>query len=211
MYSNEWMFPLLKPSDQLFHSPASFNVISIAGIHRRMEPVSFYRGAEDSCPNILSIACPKIKGFCPHITWFILAWKWLFEKFQGSCSPCPPPPPPPRTPMLASTLQTLVCIQFEYIIKVPYLIDILGINLHLTFFWGGGEGEYKSPIACGFSLIVLILFLQWHFLNGLAISVCFYVSDKQILALFAYISYHAAEPWEKIVVFNIGLSCIWNS
>ena len=27
------MFLLLKPSDQPFHSPASFNVISITGIH----------------------------------------------------------------------------------------------------------------------------------------------------------------------------------
>jgi len=33
MYSNEWIFLLPKPSDQPFHSPAFFNVISIAGIH----------------------------------------------------------------------------------------------------------------------------------------------------------------------------------
>ena len=32
-FSNLWMFLVLMPSDQPFHSPASFNVISIAGIH----------------------------------------------------------------------------------------------------------------------------------------------------------------------------------
>ena len=37
--------------------------------HKRTGPVSF-RGAEVSCPNILSIDCPKIKWFCPNITWF---------------------------------------------------------------------------------------------------------------------------------------------
>ena len=30
---SKWMFLQPKPSDQPFHSPASFNVISIAGIH----------------------------------------------------------------------------------------------------------------------------------------------------------------------------------
>ena len=44
--------------------------------HGRTGPISF-RGAEFSCPNIFSIACPKIKWFCPNITWF----------------PLPPPPP----------------------------------------------------------------------------------------------------------------------
>ena len=29
----KWMFHLLTPSDQPFHSPASFNVIFIAGMH----------------------------------------------------------------------------------------------------------------------------------------------------------------------------------
>ena len=38
--------------------------------HRRMGPVSF-RGAEVNCPNIFSIACPKIKWFCPNITCFL--------------------------------------------------------------------------------------------------------------------------------------------
>ena len=58
--------------------------------HRRTGPV-WFRGAEVSCPNIFSIACPKIKWFCPNITWF-LARIWLFEKFQGGSSRPPPPP-----------------------------------------------------------------------------------------------------------------------
>ena len=37
----------------------------------------------------LSIACPKIKWFCPNITLFF-AREWLFETFQGGCSPPPP-------------------------------------------------------------------------------------------------------------------------
>ena len=60
--------------------------------HRRTGPVSF-RGAEVSCPNIFSIACPKIQWFCPNITWFF-ARIWLFSKFQGGATA-----PPPRTPM----------------------------------------------------------------------------------------------------------------
>ena len=39
--------------------------------HRRTGPVPF-RGAEVSGPNILSIACPKIKWFCPNITLFFI-------------------------------------------------------------------------------------------------------------------------------------------
>ena len=30
---------------------------------------------EASCPNIFSIACPKIKLFCPNITWVFFARK----------------------------------------------------------------------------------------------------------------------------------------
>ena len=37
-------------------------------------------GAEVSYPNIFSIACTKMKWFCPNITWSF-ARKWLFEKF----------------------------------------------------------------------------------------------------------------------------------
>ena len=33
MYSNQRMFLLLMPSDEPFHSPASFNMISVVGIH----------------------------------------------------------------------------------------------------------------------------------------------------------------------------------
>ena len=39
-----------------------------SGRHRRTGPVSFIGGAEVSGPNIFSIACPKIKWFCPNIT-----------------------------------------------------------------------------------------------------------------------------------------------
>ena len=56
--------------------------------HRRTGPVSF-RGAEVSCPNILSIACPKIKWFCPNITHF-LPENCYFDISRG----LQPPPPP---------------------------------------------------------------------------------------------------------------------
>ena len=47
---------------------------------------------------ILSIGCPKIKWFCPNITF--LGREWLLEKFGGGGGhPPPPPPPPPRTPV----------------------------------------------------------------------------------------------------------------
>ena len=58
--------------------------IDLAWRHRRMGPVLF-RGAEVSCPNIFSIACPKIKWFCPNIT-------WENGYLKNSRSPQPPPP-----------------------------------------------------------------------------------------------------------------------
>ena len=66
---------------------------------RRTWPVSF-RGAEVSCPNILSIACPKIKWFCPNITWFFNPNMAIWKILGGAAAP-PSPPPPPRTPMEA--------------------------------------------------------------------------------------------------------------
>ena len=64
--------------------------------YRRIYGTSFVRGADEvSCPNILSIACPKIKWFCPNITW-LFARKWLFEKFGGGGGLRAAPP---RTPM----------------------------------------------------------------------------------------------------------------
>ena len=73
-------------------------------LHRRTGPFSF-RGAEVSCPNIFYIACPKIKWFCPNMTWFFfLTRKWLFEKFQRAAVPPPPHRPPLRTPMQSSAM-----------------------------------------------------------------------------------------------------------
>ena len=63
--------------------------------HRHTGPVSF-RGAEVSCPNILSIACPKIKWFCPNITWFFFfcpkmaIWKILGGGGGGAAATPPP-------------------------------------------------------------------------------------------------------------------------
>ena len=54
---------------------------------RRTGPVSF-RGAEVSWPNILSIACPKIKCFFRNITWFSFGPNMAIWKIIG--------PPPPR-------------------------------------------------------------------------------------------------------------------
>ena len=50
--------------------------------HKRTGQVSF-RGAEVSCPNILSIACTKLSGFVRILPDFVLARKLLFEKFGG--------------------------------------------------------------------------------------------------------------------------------
>ena len=41
-----------------------------------------------------SIACTKIKWFCPNITWFL---KWLFENSSGVAAPPPPQPHGPYT------------------------------------------------------------------------------------------------------------------
>ena len=61
--------------------------------HRRTGPVSF-RGAEVSCPHILSIACPKINWFCPNITWFFFLPENGYLKISRGLQP--PAPPPPR-------------------------------------------------------------------------------------------------------------------
>ena len=64
---------------------------------RRTGPVSF-RGAEVSCPNILSIACPKIKCFCRNIHDFLPEYGYLKnstgEAGGGGGGSCSPPPPP---------------------------------------------------------------------------------------------------------------------
>ena len=59
--------------------------------HRRTGPVSF-RGAEVSCPNIFSIACPKIKWFCSNITWFFCPNMAIWKIIGGLQPPQPPPP-----------------------------------------------------------------------------------------------------------------------
>ena len=66
-------------------------LMSITTLYRRTGPVTFRGGggAEVSCPNIFSIAFPKIKWFCPNIACFF-AQKWLFEKIIEGCSPQPP-------------------------------------------------------------------------------------------------------------------------
>ena len=49
-------------------------------------------GAEVSCPNILSIACPKIKWFCPNITWFFFLPEYGYLKNSrggGAAAPSP--------------------------------------------------------------------------------------------------------------------------
>ena len=89
----EWMFLQPKPSDQPFHSPASFNVISIAGIHFAyisccyVEETSALRSSiiatvvnRGVCgmkfeyitkvPYSLSIACCKIRHAC-NLKWHI--------------------------------------------------------------------------------------------------------------------------------------------
>ena len=47
-------------------------------------------GAEVSCPNILYIACQKIKWFCPEY-YKIFCPKMPIWKILGGCSPPPPP------------------------------------------------------------------------------------------------------------------------
>ena len=49
-----------------FDKPLQFLLKNKHCLHRRTGPVSF-KGAEVSCPNIFSIACPKIKWFCPKM------------------------------------------------------------------------------------------------------------------------------------------------
>ena len=97
--------------------------------HRRTGPVSF-RGAEVSCPNIFSIACPKIQWFCPNITWFF-ARIWLFSKFQGGGG-LQPPSPPPRTPMLAITpWKNLLCMFYFIFIFLFFKLQVIFESLCL--------------------------------------------------------------------------------
>ena len=92
----------------------SWFVIGCHHIHRCMGRVSFGGGgAEVSCPNIFSIACTKIKWFCPNITWFFFARKLLFENSRGAAAP-PPPPPPPVSPMARTPMIKLV-MNFSHI------------------------------------------------------------------------------------------------
>ena len=56
----------------------------------------FHSGGWSLLPEYFSIACTKIKWFCPNITWFF-AWKWLFEKNLGGAAA--PLSPMGRTPM----------------------------------------------------------------------------------------------------------------
>ena len=74
--------------------------------HKRTGWVSFRGGggAEVSCPNInfVSIACTKIKWFCPNITWFICPKMAFWRKKSRGGGGLPPPPLSPmgRTPMV---------------------------------------------------------------------------------------------------------------
>ena len=62
-------------------------------------------GAKVSCPNIFSIACQKIKWFCPNET--RLCPKMASYKIQGGGGDCKyylvaPTPTPPRTHMVSN-------------------------------------------------------------------------------------------------------------
>ena len=65
--------------------------------HRRMRVSSSWGGggADVSCLNIFSIACPEIKWFCPIITCFFCPKMAIKEILE------PPPPHPPRMPMIS--------------------------------------------------------------------------------------------------------------
>ena len=66
--------------------------------HRRTGPVSL--GAEVSCPNILSIAYPKISGFA-RILRDLLPENGYLKNSGGGGAGAAPHPPPPRTSMLS--------------------------------------------------------------------------------------------------------------
>ena len=57
------------------------HIMDIIGVRDQFRLPGGGGGGEVSCPNILSIACPKIKWFCPNINLFFFARKWQFEKF----------------------------------------------------------------------------------------------------------------------------------
>ena len=76
-------------------------------IHRCTGPVSF-RGAEVS----LSIACPKIKWFCPNIT-FVLPENGNLKSYRGAATP-----PPPRLVRLCNHTLLNVNIKSLYLISI---------------------------------------------------------------------------------------------
>ena len=95
--------------ESMYQNANHYYTLNQIYIHGSTGPISF-RGAGVSCPNIFSIACPKIKWFCPNITRFIFWPEYGYLKNSGggggAAARQPPPPPPsspPRTPMSISS------------------------------------------------------------------------------------------------------------
>ena len=76
-----------------------------APVHKRTDQFRLGVGAEVSCPNIFSIACPKIKS---NITIFFPENGYL--KNSGGGDAAPSPPPPPRLVRLCTWVPTITAI-----------------------------------------------------------------------------------------------------
>ena len=78
-------------------------------------------GVEVSCPSVFSIACPKIKWFCPNITYFhalkLILWKIRGGGGRGSSTPSPIP----RTPCTYKILYINLNFLGKLLTNTPYL------------------------------------------------------------------------------------------
>ena len=114
--------------------------------HRRTGPVLF-RGAEVSCPNMLSIACPKIKWFCPNITWFFFfcpnmaIWKIL----GGGGGAAAPQSPRPHLVRL--------CALIQYYTAFPFYIES---NLRKKMLF------IPRKVFCFYILYIILLWFSFH-------------------------------------------------
>ena len=84
------IFLLPKPSDQPFHSPASFNVISIAGIHFAYISCCYVRQTSDKfCSHQEQPFVNRVCMKCEYITKVPYCFVWNDDQYFNTFAKCP--------------------------------------------------------------------------------------------------------------------------